>query len=524
MVVFTPASMRGVPLCADPVDAAAARLPAEERVRAVSRTASRIASLLGYDLDGDKGAGLVAVFDHCLSDMARAGRAARSLKDVSDHLEGLGAGLSRYTRYLDERTIRAACRRAARLDVGARRLLFSGGVPIDIDLLLGRGPVGTTPPGKTRVAILYLNSLHAQEDKEFLVATVADRLVSWMLEHPSPELQALFYIDEVAPYLPPVRKPACKDDLQVLFKQARKFGVGCVVATQNPGDLDYKAVSQFGTWALGRLATRQDVKKVEPALRSLAPAAAGDVATGLPGLRPGELVLVSPDVFDAPCPLATRRLWTEHRTLDEEAIAELAGPWRERFASAVQGAGEPAGAGAARPAPGGRRVPMELDVTLLASDLQAGRVPVELDETLLARGKRKLPPELDETLPAKGTGSAGPAAADRPPRPADDAPRRPVDDAPRRPATTRPGARPTTTRLGFRPTTHRCFRCPRDPAGGLRPRRRPSPPRPRHRRHPRPQPQPHPHPRRQQRRRPPPPPPIRPSSSATPAPSPARAR
>src|SRR5262249_58457769 len=99
------------------------------------------------------------------------------------------------------------------LDVVARSLLFHDGVPIDIDLLLGRGP-SAPPRGKTRISVIYLNTLESQEDKDFVVATLADRLVSWMLRNPSPELQALFYLDEIAPYMPPVRKPACKEDLQ----------------------------------------------------------------------------------------------------------------------------------------------------------------------------------------------------------------------------------------------------------------------------------------------------------------------
>src|SRR5262249_9148215 len=167
----------------------------------------------------------------------------------------------------------------------------------------------------------------------FIIAALADRLYSWMLRNPSPELQALLYIDEVAPFIPPVAKPSCKEDLELLFKQARKFGVSCLIATQNPGDVDYKALSQFGTWVIGRLATRQDLKKVEPALRAVAAAATDEVVAALPGLKPGELVMLSPDHFDAPCPLATRRLVTPHQTLDEAAVERLADArWRRRFA------------------------------------------------------------------------------------------------------------------------------------------------------------------------------------------------
>jgi hypothetical protein len=336
-VVFTPASRKGVPLCADPVHAGLARLEPTERAHAVTRTAARITSLLGYDLESDDGAGLTAVIDHAMSEMLEAGRPPASLREV---VEAIESGPDRFSRYLAVKRIRAATQRAARLDVGARRLMFHEGVPIDIDLLLGRRRDAAPPPGKTRVSIIFLNTLHGQEDKEFFVAAIADRLYAWMLANPSPDLQAIFYIDEVAPFIPPVRKPACKEDLAILYKQARKFGVGCIAATQNPGDLDYKAMGQFGTWALGRLATRQDLKKVEPALRALVPDAA-PVLDALPSLRPGELVIVAPDHFDAPCPLATRRLLTPHRTLDEEAVSALSAAARQRFARLEIGAAPP---------------------------------------------------------------------------------------------------------------------------------------------------------------------------------------
>src|SRR5262249_37340834 len=152
------------------------------------------------------------------TELIEAGRPATSLSELMDHLGSLGDGVERYARYLDPKKIRAAVRRAARLDVGARRMLFHDGISIDIDVLLGRSGPGATPVGKTRVAVIYLNTLHAPEDKEFIVATIADRLYSWMLRNPHPELQALFYIDEVAPFMPPVEKPSCKEDLQLLFK------------------------------------------------------------------------------------------------------------------------------------------------------------------------------------------------------------------------------------------------------------------------------------------------------------------
>ena len=342
VVVFTPASRRGVPLCADPLHGPADDLTPADKVQALSRAADMIVSLLGYDGDSDDGAGLRAVIDTALADMDAAGRPAHRLQDLTGYLTDVlepaaGTGEServqRYERFLDARKLRTACRRMARLEVGARRLLFHEGLPVDIDMLLG-GP--ERAPDKTRVSVIYLNTLHSQEDKDFFVATLVERLYTWMLRNPSSEPQALFYIDEIAPFMPPVRKPACKSGLQLLFKQARKYGVGCLMATQNPGDVDYKAMAQFGTWALGRLTTRQDIKKIAPVIKAMAHGAADpeQILADLPSRRPGEFTVLAPDHFDEPVPLNTRWLHSAHLTLDEARIESLTDErWRERFSA-----------------------------------------------------------------------------------------------------------------------------------------------------------------------------------------------
>ncbi len=342
VVIFTPASDKGIALGADPLAAALAGVddPRELDEELWTRAAGTIAALLGYATDDDDGEGLIAVLDTILRELVAAGRPPASLKALTEQLADLDdAALKRYAKFVEAKPLRAAIRKLARLEVGPRRKLFAGGVPLDIDLLLGRSsvPGAATPAGKTRVAIVHLNSLHQQEDKEFLVAAIAERLYAWMLRNPKPEPQVLFYLDEVAPYVPPVRKPQCKDSLQLLFKQARKYGVCCLMATQNPGDVDYRAMAQFGTWALGRLTTRQDLKKIEPTVKSLAPAACDAVMAELPKLRPGQFVLLSPDHFAEPTGLQARWLYTNHETLDEGRIAALSDErWRSRFAALLE--------------------------------------------------------------------------------------------------------------------------------------------------------------------------------------------
>jgi len=331
VVVLTPASRKGVALSADPIRLDPTHLTGEDRVHAFTATATMVVSLLGYDLGSDDGEGLVAVFDRGLHLLHERGRFPRDLDAFSDYwLELDEADRELYGRYLDGRKLEQACRKLARLDVGARRLLFHEGLPLDIDLLLGRD--ATALPGRTRVSVIYLNTLHSQEDKEYFVAVLTRQLYTWMLEHPSPTPQALFYIDEVAPFIPPVRKPACKDGLALLFRQARKYGVCCLMATQNPADVDYKAMAQFGTWALGRLTTRQDLAKVQPTVKALDPVHVEAVMEQLPAQRPGEFLLISPDDFTRTRPLRTRWLYSRHETLDEARIERLADErWRERF-------------------------------------------------------------------------------------------------------------------------------------------------------------------------------------------------
>ena len=113
----------------------------------------------------------------------------------------------------------------------------------------------------------------------FFVTLLLNELVSWMRSQPgSTGLRALLYMDEVFGYLPPTANPPSKLPMLTLLKQARAYGVGTVLATQNPVDLDYKALSNMGTWFLGRLQTERDKARLIDGLESAATSAAFDRA------------------------------------------------------------------------------------------------------------------------------------------------------------------------------------------------------------------------------------------------------
>ena len=142
------------------------------------------------------------------------------------------------------------------------------GDPLDIQRLLW------TEDGKPRITILSIAHL-SEPERMFFVSTLLNRVVSWVRSQSgTSSLRALLYMDEVFGFLPPVSEPPSKKPLLTLLKQARAYGVGVVLATQNPVDIDYKALSNCGTWFLGRLQTERDVARVLDGLEGASSAAA----------------------------------------------------------------------------------------------------------------------------------------------------------------------------------------------------------------------------------------------------------
>ncbi|MDH4098532.1 MAG: ATP-binding protein, partial [Nitrospira sp.] len=130
------------------------------------------------------------------------------------------------------------------------------GEALDIQSLL------YTPTGKPRHAIFSIAHLNDAE-RMFFVTLLLSQMVGWMrAQSGTTSLRALLYMDEIFGYFPPVANPPSKLPLLTLLKQARAFGLGVVLATQNPVDLDYKGLANTGTWFIGRLQTERDKARV----------------------------------------------------------------------------------------------------------------------------------------------------------------------------------------------------------------------------------------------------------------------
>lgn len=136
------------------------------------------------------------------------------------------------------------------------------GEPLDVPSLL------RSSAGKPRIAIFSISHL-GDAERMFFVTLMLSQVVTWMrTQSGTSSLRALLYMDEIFGYFPPVANPPSKGPLLTLLKQARAFGLGVVLATQNPVDLDYKGLSNTGTWFVGRLQTERDKARLIEGLAS----------------------------------------------------------------------------------------------------------------------------------------------------------------------------------------------------------------------------------------------------------------
>ncbi len=231
---------------------------------------------------------------------------------------------------------------------------WAQGSPLDIGSLL------RTPEGRPRCAIVTTAHL-SEEERQFVTALVLAKLVTWMRKQSgTTDLRALLYMDEVAGYVPPSAMPPTKKPIMTLMKQARAFGVGVVLSTQNPVDVDYKALSNAGTWMIGRLQTDRDKQRL---LDGMSAAAGGvDVAAvgeTISGLAKREFVLRRASK-DKPEVMTTR--W---------AMSYLRGPLtRDQIETLMSG-----GAATAAPAPGTQAAPGASGAASMTRSGGAGSVP-----------------------------------------------------------------------------------------------------------------------------------------------------
>ncbi|PVX23874.1 MAG: hypothetical protein CW691_09320 [Candidatus Bathyarchaeum sp.] len=327
VAIFTPASSKGIPISVNPLSFPSEETSHEEAILALDLTATSLSSFLGYDLASDSGKGAKAYLFTLLEHLWRKGETIRDMGHMAEIVLKPPQEIAEMLQsFVTKKEPQEIARKLRFLTVGTPSLMFQKGVQIDMDMFMDKSD------GKVPLNIIYMNTLSSTNDKQFFLATLLRELYCWMLKNPSEDIQLLFYVDEIAPYIPPYpRNPPPKEAYAFLFKQARKYGVGLVAATQNITDIDYKALAQVNSWCLGRMMTQQDISRVKQIIQSIDPTHAETVLQKLPSLRTGEFLLLSPDVYDDIVNFQVRWLVTDHKTLDEQDIAASISPETQQF-------------------------------------------------------------------------------------------------------------------------------------------------------------------------------------------------
>lgn len=195
-------------------------------------------------------------------------------------------------------------------------LFEGGGESLRMDSLLGTGPFARE--GRTRLSIIYTGFLGDNENILFWVAQFLSEALRFCQRNPNDELQAVVMFDEADLYIPANAKPATAEPLQSLLKRARSAGLGIMLATQSPGDLDYKSRDQITSWFIGRVREDTALRKLKAAFQS---ESGLDPAAVLPHQTVGEFHLVQEGLVRA---MKAQRSLIEAEQVPFDRIEQLA--------------------------------------------------------------------------------------------------------------------------------------------------------------------------------------------------------
>jgi hypothetical protein len=273
VAIYTPGSSAGLPLsvlrslAAPP---AALAVDADALRERVGAAVAGLLALLGIDADPVRSREQILL----ASILDRAWRARRDV-EIATLIREIQSPPFERVGVIDLESFFPAKERFA-LAMSLNNLIASPGFaawmegePLDVARLLW------TPEGRPRLSILSIAHL-SEAERMFFVTLLLSEVVAWMRAQPgTPSLRAVLYMDEVFGYFPPTANPPSKTPMLTLLKQARAYGLGVVLATQNPVDLDYKGLSNAGTWLIGRLQTGRDAARVLDGLEGASAAAGG---------------------------------------------------------------------------------------------------------------------------------------------------------------------------------------------------------------------------------------------------------
>jgi len=287
VALFTPGAAEGRPLSIAAIPPGLGAMKSAERAKTARFAASALAGMMNYKAGGaDEARTVILANAMDLISQARPDGAV-TLRELIEFIAEADPALVNAIGRIDTKHFAKLVENLETILYSRSELLTARGEPMDIESLLGLGPHAR--PGKTRLSVISTKFLGANQDIQFWVAQFLMELARWTSRSPSKGLQAVVLFDEADLYLPAVGKPATKEPMEGLLKRARSAGLGLMLATQSPGDFDYKCRENIRAWFLGRIKETNAINKMKPMLGE---ARGVDLASRLPGQSRGEFHLL----------------------------------------------------------------------------------------------------------------------------------------------------------------------------------------------------------------------------------------
>lgn len=282
--LYTPGSAAGRPLAIPIVPPDLGQLPAADQEQMAQFAAAALGSMLAYK--GKSPDPKLVILQKGIEVLGRAAGAPVTVKAVQKLVADRDEALTAAVDGFEDKHYKRLAEDLLSL-VHQRRSLLEGGEPLDMDTLLGRDSAAA--PDKTRLTVISTQFLGDPAATDFWVSQFLLAVDRWRAKNPSPDgaLQAVFLFDEADQYLPAVGKPATKGPMEGLLKRARSAGVGVFLATQSPGDFDYKCRDNVLTWLVGKVKEPVAINKLKPVLT----AGRADVTGKLAGQAAGQFYL-----------------------------------------------------------------------------------------------------------------------------------------------------------------------------------------------------------------------------------------
>ena len=317
VAVYTPGRASGRPISITLLPNGISELPDHEQQLLANLSAAALGDMLHFKNSAthQKQSGTLSVALRILG--ARHSREV-TLADLIHLLEDEDVELTDLTQRMDP-SGRIRRDLVAQLDSLRHRnsaLFEGGGESLRMESLLGIGPFARD--GRTRLSIIYTGFLGDNENILFWVSQFLSEALRFCQRNPNDELQAVVMFDEADLYIPANAKPATAEPLQSLLRRARSAGLGMMLATQSPGDLDYRSRDQITNWFIGRVREDTALRKLKAAFQS---ESGLDPAAVLPGQSVGEFHLVQEGLVR---PMKAQRSLIEAEQVPFDRIEQLA--------------------------------------------------------------------------------------------------------------------------------------------------------------------------------------------------------